>query len=131
MSCPALGSLELFADGRFFLLNLPHQTRHIGYDLYFDRENRRYKLVIDQILHDDSGFDLWRDLSTSSVQLFAADGLVDSRLLGTGTLRLSLVGVKDWLKGIQATETQTLADEIKLIASFSKFFLGQLYEVYG
>lgn len=131
LSCPALGSLVLFTDGRFFLLNLPHRTRRIGYELYFDNENRRYKLVVEQILHDDPGLDLWRDLSTLSAQLFAVDDLADSCLLGTGTLCLSVAGVKDWLKGIQATETQTLADEIKLIARFSKFFLGQLYEVYG
>lgn len=128
--CPAFGPLVLLADGRFSLTSLPNRTRRIGYELYFNSENRRYQLVAEQFLHDDPGPDMWRDLSRLSAQLFAADS-ADSHLLGTGALRLSVAGVKDWLSGVRATETQTLTGELKLIARFGKFLLGQLYEVYG
>jgi len=130
LSSPAFGPTVLLADSRFSLTSLPNRTRRIGYELRFESENRRYGLVAEQILHDDPGPDMWRDLSTVSAQLFAADP-ADSRPLGTGTLCLSMGGVKDWLGGIRATETQTVTDELKVVARFARFVLGELYDVYG
>jgi len=130
LSCPAFGPMVLLAESRFFLSNLSNRTRRIGYELRFDSENRRYKLAAEQILHDDPGPDMWRDLSTISAQLFAADP-ADSRPLGTGTLHSAMGGVKDWLGGIRATETQTVTDELKVVARFARFILGELYDVYG
>jgi predicted acylesterase/phospholipase RssA len=133
LSCPAFGPLVLLDDSRFFMASLPNRTRRIGYELRFDSGNRRYRLNAEQILHDDPGPDMWRDLSTLSVQLLATepDAPADVRPLGTGMLHSSMGGIKDWLGGIRATETQTVTDGLKVVARFAKFVLRELYDVYG
>lgn len=130
LSNDSLGSFRMITYGRFSLENVSKRTRKIVYEFGLEKDEQSYSMLLEQILHDDPGLDMWRDLSNLSLKLFKGR-LEDGDLVGIGTLRLSLASIKDWIKGFQATETITLSEEIVIKGRFARFFLGELYEIYG
>ncbi len=86
--------------------------------------------ILEQVLHDDPGLDMWRDLSNMNLKLFKGR-VQDGNLVASGTLHLPLTGIKDLIKGFHATEAKSLTEEIAIKGRFARFFLGELYDVYG
>lgn len=130
LSNDSLGSFRMITYGRFSLENVSKRTRKIVYELGLEKDEQSYSMLLEQILHDDPGLDMWRDLSNLSLKLFKGH-LENEDLVAIGTLRMSLASIKDWIKGFQATETTTLSEEIAIKGRFARFLLGELYEIYG
>lgn len=130
LSSKTLGSFRMITDGRFSLENASKKTRKITYEFGIEKDNQSYSIVLEQLLHDDPGLDMWRDLSNVSLKLFKRHN-EDGDPIAIGALRLSLVSIKDLIKGFQATETASLTEEIAVKGRFTHFFLGELYDVYG
>ncbi|MEY4753228.1 MAG: hypothetical protein RJA44_903 [Pseudomonadota bacterium] len=86
-------------------------------------------VLADQLLRDDAGFDLWRDLSTLRLQMQQPGTGAETEL--QGELRLHLPDLKAWLGCVHATETRTPAEALQTSARFAQYMLRELYAVYG
>lgn len=127
---PAIGTFRMLTEGRFTLeKNVSKRTRKITYEFSVEKDHQDYNFILEQVLHDDLGLDLWRDLSTLSLKLFK--GHVENKnLIAIGTLRLPLAGIKDLIKSFHATEATSFTEQIAIKGRFASFFLGELYDVY-
>jgi len=113
--------------GRYRQITLPERAREIQYHMQWRHDDgRALTLQASQTLRDDSGPDMWRDLSTLCVRLSDGD-----TLWASGELRLNLPDLKRWLATVQATETGSAAEAAATVASYVKFFLRELRSVYG
>lgn len=130
LESPTLGSFSMFTDGRFTLKNVTNKMRKITYELDVEKDNQDYSFILEHTLHDDPGFDMWRDLSNLTLKLFKGQAQ-DENLVASGTLHLPLTGIKDLIKGFHATEATSFTEEIAIKGRFARFFLGELYDVYG
>jgi predicted acylesterase/phospholipase RssA len=115
------------SGGRYRQITLPDRAREINYRMLWQTdEGRALTLSATQILRDDAGPDMWRDLSTLSVRLSNGD-----TLWASGELRLAMSDLKSWLASVQATETCSTTEAGATVASYARFFLRQLHAVYG
>lgn len=112
--------------GVYHQTRLESRTRRISYEMVLETEGRSITMVAEQMLRDDAGPDLWKDLSHLAVRLY--DG---NAPWATGELKLTVPSLKAWLNRIHATETRGTADAVKTVAQYTKFFLGELNAVYG
>lgn len=85
-------------------------------------------------VHDDFGFDLWRDTTTLNVDILSghvAEGDdAKSDILAAGRVRLSPGGFARQLVSLKARTPDGRSDARTLLA-FVRFFLRKLWEVYG
>jgi cholesterol oxidase len=82
-------------------------------------------------VHDDPGFDVWRDTSTLYVHIL--DGHVDppdddgATVLGAGIITIHLTDFMRQLTTFRATGDRKAAS----LEAFGRLFLGELWDVYG
>lgn len=130
ISSESLGSFRMITNGAYTLEKVSKRTRKITYEMEIEKNNEVYTIILEHILNDDPGLDMWRDLSNLSLKLFKGPA-ENSQLLAVGTVRLSLAGIKDLIKGFQATEAASFTEAIAIKSRFARFFLGELYDVYS
>jgi cholesterol oxidase len=80
-----------------------------------------------KVIHDDGGFDAWRDLTTLAVTVRRAGGPV----LGTGTVGISVRGVAELASTIAAVRAPSAAEGLRMRLDFLRVFLGQVVLRYG
>jgi cholesterol oxidase len=80
-----------------------------------------------KVIHDDGGFDAWRDLTSLAVTVRRADGTV----VGAGTVGISLRGVVDLASTISAVRAPSTAEAMRMRLEFLRIFLGQVVLRYG
>ncbi|SCL24511.1 GMC oxidoreductase [Micromonospora inyonensis] len=81
-------------------------------------------------VHDDAGFDVWRDTSTLATRLVrghVGPGRDDGDVLAAGRLALHL---PDFLRQLTTFRTEG-PEPAAALARFGRLFLGELWEVYG
>ena len=116
-----------FSAGSYRQITLPNRAREISYHMRWRHaDGRALALRASQTLRDDAGPDMWRDLSTLSLQLWDGEALWAS-----GDLQLDLPDLKRWLATVQATETASASESAATVASYARFFLRELRAVYG
>jgi cholesterol oxidase len=120
------GTFNLFVDGG------QARTRRMLYRLYFkDGAGKPLTLSGRKEIRDDSPLDIWRD--TSTLYYLLLDGHVDEAEEPAATVRGA--GVLKILKRDFARQLTTFRvhgpDGPEALADFGRFFVGQLWDVYG
>jgi cholesterol oxidase len=100
------------------------------YELGFRHDGKSYYLAGHKDVRDDSGFDLWSDTTTLYVTLHQGDDSTGG-VLGAGVLQLGVVELAALVRSMRATNTNGIADSARVIATFGKFFMRELWSTYG
>lgn len=104
--------------------------KHMVYELGFEHGGRPRYLAGRKLVHDDPGFDLWSDTTTLYTTLHEGkDG--DAAVIGAGTLRLDMGDFLRLMSTIRVTGTTSAARQAEAVARFGRFFMGELWSVYG
>ncbi|HIK03885.1 MAG TPA: patatin-like phospholipase family protein [Trichormus sp. M33_DOE_039] len=105
------------------------EYKYITYELAFEHGNQDYYLVGKKELHDDPGFDLWKDMTSIYVYLHQGTDS-NSPIIGAGTLTLDVGDVAKCISGWRITNAKSLAEKATLLAEFGRFFWGNIWETY-
>ncbi len=81
-------------------------------------------------VHDDPGLDMWKDTTTLFITVYEGEDY-QGPVVGRGILRILLKDFGRQLASIRVTGASGAGERVKAIADFSRFFLGELYQVYG
>jgi cholesterol oxidase len=134
----ALGGRRPVEFGRFNLFTQGEQrtSRHLSYLLHFsDQEGAPVTLSGRKEVHDGPATDIWPDTSTLYLRLLgghlpegAPEG--DAPILGAGVLHILKPDFVRELASLRVSGGDP-ARSARAGAAFARFFLGNLYEVYG
>ena len=112
------GIFNLFSPGG------PNE-RLMQYRLAFEHDGKRYFLDGRKHVHDDPGFDVWKDTTTLYTVLH--EGSDDTGpVVGAGILSLGVEALARMMSTMRAT-----GDGLGPLVKFGKVFLGSLWETYG
>ena len=105
--------------------------KRMVYELAFEHDHQPYYIAgYKEVRSDKKGTDLWNDTTTLYTRLHkGADA--NAPVIGAGVLRL---GVPDLLKltsTMRVTNAAGPADQVRALATFGRFFMGNLWETYG
>lgn len=134
IECDLLGGRLPVSDGWFnlFVSDGDPSRRRMVYRLHFaDAAGNPLTLVGHKDVHDDPGFDLWRD--TSTLYLLILSGHVLPGDDGPATVvaaGIITIHIPDFLEQLGSFRTQG-PRAAHAIGAFGRLFLGQLWEVYG
>jgi cholesterol oxidase len=107
------------------------ETKQMSYAMPLTtRNNDRYFLRGIKSIHDDRGFDLWRDTSTLAVTIHQGHDETGP-VVYEGTL---IIQMRDFLKQLRTmvvTDAPDLASRLGMMARFGRFFAGQLFDSFG
>src|SRR5882757_580454 len=114
------GTFQLFSPG-------PGQnSRRMVYELAFNANGKPYYLAGEKRVHNDAGFDLWKDTTTLYTQLHeGADK--SGAVVGAGVLSL---GVRQLL-ALMSTFKPINGGNLATVAAFGRLFVGELWDVYA
>ena len=105
-------------------------TRMI-YELAFEHGGQPYYLAgYKEVRSDKHGTDLWNDTTTLLTRLHAG---ADSHgpVAGAGILRLGLPDLMRLTKTIRVIDAKNPAAQVRALATFGQFFMGNLWDTYG
>ena len=104
-------------------------TKYMVYELAFEHDGQPYYLAGHKVVRHDSGLDLWKDTTTLYTKLHQGPD-ASGPVVGAGVLSL---GVTDLIRLMGTVEVPNAgtAQRMGAIASFGRFFLGELWETYG
>ncbi|MEH1938112.1 MAG: patatin-like phospholipase family protein [Nostoc sp.] len=105
------------------------QYKYIVYELAFEHSSQDYYLVGNKELHDDLGFDMWKDITTVYVCLYQGTDR-QSPIIGSGILTLDVGEIGKLVSGLQITNVKSLTEKATLLAEFGRFFWGNIWETY-
>jgi cholesterol oxidase len=112
------GIFNLFSPGG------PNE-RLMQYRLAFEHDGKPYFLDGRKHVHDDPGFDVWKDTTTLYTVLH--EGSDDSGpVVGAGILGLGVEALTRMMSTMRST-----GDGLEPLVKFGKVFLGSLWETYG
>ncbi|MDP1832250.1 MAG: patatin-like phospholipase family protein [Geothrix sp.] len=104
-------------------------TRHMVYELAFEKDGEPHYLAGHKVVRQDPGFDLWKDTTTLYTTLHRGS---DARgeIIGAGILSL---GVTDLIRLLGTVEVPNAgpAQRMEALAKFGKFFMGELWNTYA
>jgi cholesterol oxidase len=93
-------------------------------------DGTRYFFFGRKLIHDDPGFDLWKDTTTLFVRIH--EGTDDNgRLLYEGTLTIDPRDFVRQLATMTVTDAPNLLTRLNTICKFRLFFAGQLFDTYA
>ena len=135
VECPLLSPEPLGAHGGDFALFEPEpgevETKKMKYQMVLQAEdNTEYFLDGFKHIHDDRGFDSWRDTTELYVDIYRG---VDTsgELVAQGMLRIRFGDFWKQLNTMKITGDLPYGQRLKHLAHFGKFFAGALYNTYG
>jgi cholesterol oxidase len=112
------GIFNLFSPGG------PNE-RLMQYRLAFEHDGKPYFLDGRKHVHDDPGFDVWKDTTTLYTVLH--EGSDDSGpVVGAGILGLGVEALARMMSTMRST-----GEGLEPLVKFGKVFLGSLWETYG
>jgi cholesterol oxidase len=131
---PAVSDKPLTVEGGRWNLFTEASDRVDTYQMVYKMplvtaDGRRFHFFGRKLVHNDRGFDLWKDTTTLFVTV--REGGPDGPELYTGLLHIKPL---DFLKQIQTmtvTGTSDLAVRAKTLARFGAFFGGKLFQAFG
>lgn len=95
------------------------------YRLGFDHDGKSYYLVGKKHVHDDPGFDVWKD--TTTLFTVVHEGSDESgAVVGAGVLSLGVVALTRMMSTMRPH-----GGGLEPMVKFGKVFLGSLWEAYG
>jgi hypothetical protein len=114
------GVFRLFSPGP------SEDARRMVYELGFEAGGKPYYLAGEKRVHNDPGFDIWRDTTTLFTNLHAGADR-SGPVVGAGILSL---GVRQLLDLVSTFKTIN-GGNLETVATFGRFFFGELWEVYA
>lgn len=131
---PALSPEPLTATEGVFNLFVQDQhdsqLRYMRYQMRLtDTNGRAYFFEGHKTIHDDTGFDLWKDTTTLFITVYNGENAT-ATVLGKGMLHIEPADFKKQLTSVKVLNTSKLSDRLATQAKFLKFFVGNLFEVY-
>ncbi|ATB38710.1 patatin [Cystobacter fuscus] len=125
-----LGQELLVKRGRFNLFRPGDAPgiRLMTYGLPFVSGERAYYLSGTKTVHDDHGWDLWRDTTRLSCQLHEGED-ERGRIVGAGVLSLGLRDVLALVASMGSRLPEPMGLQARL--RFGEFFLGSLWRLYA
>ncbi|MCA9049231.1 MAG: hypothetical protein KDA89_10915 [Planctomycetaceae bacterium] len=135
VTAPALSDEPLQVNGGSFHLfqQDPERvmTRRMNYHMPLKAaDGRSFFLEGHKIIHDDHGFDMWRDTTTLFVTLHEGDD-VDGPVAGKGIVRILPADFRRQLCSMKAVNAGSKLEELKALSRFGRFFAGVLFDLYG
>ena len=119
------------ADGVFNLFapdDKPEQKLMV-YELAFEHDGTPYYLAGRKEVHDDPGFDLWKDTTTLFTHLHQGRDKTGP-IVGAGILTLGMTDLAKLVSTMRATDAATVGEKTQALTAFGKFFMGQLWDTY-
>lgn len=132
VDAPGLGGRLPIDKGEFrlFRTNPGSGVVEMRYDLWFkDKQGQSYLMRGTKFVHDDPGFDVWKDTTTLHTKLYKGDS-VDAPVAAEGTLRLNAADLAKQLTTFRAHGGDVF-DKAKALGGFFGFFIGKLADVYA
>jgi hypothetical protein len=112
------GIFNLFSPGG------PNE-RLMQYRLAFEHDGKPYFLDGRKLVHDDPGFDVWKDTTTLYTVLHEGSDEAGP-IVGAGILSLGVEALARMMSTMRPTD-----GGIEPLVKFGKVFLGSLWETYG
>lgn len=106
------------------------KTRYMVYELGFSHNGENYYLAGHKVVRNDKGFDMLSDTTTLYTTLYKGDDKSGS-VEGAGILSLGIFDLMALVSTIRATGTDSAVESASTIAKFGKFFMGELWDLYG
>lgn len=93
------------------------------------KEGKSYYFKGFKDVHNDKGFDIWKDTTTLFINLY--DGRNDQApALGVGKLRIELSDFEKQATTMKAIHAPAKTDAIKTLMKFGRFFAGSVWDTY-
>jgi cholesterol oxidase len=118
------GVFKLFAPSR------KPGLKYMVYELAFEHDGKPHYLAGRKHVHDDPGVDLWTDTTTLYTTLHAGPD-AKAPVAGAGVLRLDMGDFLKLMSTIKVTGTRSAKDRAAAVSTFGRFFMGELWDVYG
>lgn len=118
-------------EGVFNLFSPADQadTKLMVYELPFQHEGQSYYLAGKKEVHDDPGFDLWKDTTTLFTRLHRG-GDKTGPVIGAGLLSLGVADLVKLVASMQATNASSVIEKTQTLAKFGRLFMGELWDTY-
>ncbi len=135
VTAPALSPEPLtVTEGEFNLFvtdpDVP-ETRLMRYRMKLTTEEGKvYGIEGRKFVHNDSLMRLWHDVTTLYVTIHAG-ACTEGPVIGKGILRIMAKDLQHQARTMRVTHATSLAQRLGTLARFGRFFMGDLYEVYG
>lgn len=100
------------------------------YELGFEAGGETYYLAGRKEVREDSVLELWDQTTTLYTRLHRGPDK-DSPVVGAGVLRLGVDDLIRLLSTVRVTGATGVREKSETLATFGKFFLGELWESYG
>lgn len=99
------------------------------YELPFEHDGQAYYMAGRKKVRNGKGFDLWTDTTTLYTHLHKGIDK-NGEIVGAGILSLGVRDLLALLSTVKAPGAEDAAVKAKTIATFGKFFLGELWDTY-
>ena len=132
VSFPPLGENIPAKSGRFNLF-FPSDApglKLMVYELAFEHSGEQYYLAGRKEVHNDRGFDLWKDTTTLYTRLHAGTD-ESGPVVGAGVLSLSIGDLMALASTIRVTNASSPKEHAQAVADFGRFFMGELWDSYA
>ncbi|MDQ3698144.1 MAG: patatin-like phospholipase family protein [Gemmatimonadota bacterium] len=117
--------------GQFNLFSPTGDPKHkrMVYELAFTHDGQEYYLAGRKEVHDDPGFDMWRDTTTLYTRLHRGDA--SGPVVGAGILSLGAAELLKLVRSMSVTNADSMTDKAETVGQFGRFFLGELWGSYA
>jgi cholesterol oxidase len=120
------GTWNLFIEDREQV-----ETKRMVYHMHvIAPDGSRLVVSGNKFVHDDKGFDLWRDTTTLHTEVRRGeDGT--GELLFKGTLHIDPIDLTRQLRTMTVTGAPNFTTRMKAMARFGRLFAGELFDTFG
>jgi len=80
-------------------------------------------------IHDDPGFDIWKDTTTLFITVFEGEDK-EAPVLGKGILKIRVNDFRKQMTTLESTGVNGRADKLKSQAKFVKLFSENIVDIY-
>lgn len=95
-----------------------------------DEGGKRYFFRGIKVIHDDPGFDLWRDTTTLFITLYAGANEA-APVVGKGVLRIAEADFAKQLATMRPLRAESTMEGLRIVRRFGEMFARELLDTYG
>ena len=120
------------AKGGTFNLFSPTDNEHLKlmvYELAFEHSGDDYYLAGRKEVHDDPGFDVWKDTTTLLTVLHQGKDKTGP-VIGAGVLTLGLADLVRLASTMRVTGATSAKEQTEVLVEFGRFFMGGIWDTH-
>jgi cholesterol oxidase len=127
----AFGDAIAVRSGSFNLFSRAAEPdlKFMIYELIFEWDGEEYFLAGRKDVRNDPGFDLWTDTTTLSTVLHRGRDAT-GEVVGAGILTIGAGGLARMVSTMRASNAGSVAEQAQAVATFGRFFMGELWDSY-